>query len=135
MSEQCPVSSCLIGLCTRYDGRSKPNAACVHFLENLQYITVCPEQLGGLSTPRVPADLVGGDGGDVLKGSAVVITRNGTEDVSSHFIAGAEAVLNIAQAQDIRLALLKSESPSCGLTRVGVTAALLLRHGIRVIEF
>jgi uncharacterized protein YbbK (DUF523 family) len=132
--EQCIVSSCLIGLCTRYDGRSKPDCNCLEMLKNYQYIPVCPEQLGGLSTPRIPAHL-SGSGDEVLAGRAAVITREGT-DVTRQFIAGAEAVLQIAQAQNIRLALLKARSPSCGLTpQRGVTAALLLAHGIRVIEF
>jgi uncharacterized protein YbbK (DUF523 family) len=137
LPEKCLVSACLIGLCTRYDGCSKPNKACQAYLKQLSlcYIPLCPEQLGGLSTPRTAADLCGGDGLAVLRGEAAVIDRNGVE-VSSRFIAGAEAVLQIARSQDITLALLKSGSPSCGLTPVtGVTAALLLEHGIRVVEF
>ncbi len=99
------------------------------------YIPVCPEQLGGLSTPRTAAELVGGDGLAVLRGQATVINLDGV-NVSRQFIAGAEAVLRIAQAQGIQLALLKSRSPSCGLSPVtGVTAALLLEHGLRVVEF
>jgi len=136
-TEKCLVSACLIGLCTRYDGCSKPNKECLAYLEqfSLLYIPVCPEQLGGLSTPRTAADLTGGDGLAVLRGEAAVIDRNGIE-VSSQFIAGAKAVLHIASSQDVRLALLKSGSPSCGLTpATGVTAALLLENGIQVLEF
>ncbi len=133
--EKCLVSSCLIGLCTRYDGCSKPDTSCLEALQNLHYIPVCPEQLGGLPTPRSAADLTGGDGMDVLQGRACVINREGI-DVSKQFIAGAHGVLRIALAQDIKLALLKAGSPSCGLTPVtGVTAALLLEHKIRIIEF
>ncbi len=133
--EKCLVSGCLIGLCTRYDGCSKPNNDCLKLLENVDYIPVCPEQLGGLPTPRTGADLTGGNGYAVLKGQATVIDRDGV-DVSSQFINGAEAVLRIAQLQDIKLAMLKAKSPSCGLTpTVGVTAALLLEHGIEIIEF
>ncbi len=134
-AECCLVSSCLIGFCTRYDGRSKPDARCLARLRHCQYIPVCPEQLGGLPTPRIAADLNGGDGNAVLDGRARVINREGV-DVTKQFLAGAAAVLQIAQAQDIRLALLKARSPSCGLTpQLGVTAALLLRHGTRLIEF
>ncbi len=133
--QQCLVSSCLTGLCTRYDGCGKVNKSCLRQLQGRFYIPVCPEQLGGLATPRTGADLTGGDGVAVLAGTAQVITRDGV-DVSRQFIAGAEAVLQIAMAQDIRLALLKGRSPSCGLTpMLGVTAALLLQHDIHVIEF
>ena len=134
-SEKCLVSACLVGLCTRYDGCSKPNTICLQALQNFHYIPVCPEQLGGLSTPRTAAVLTGGDGREVLKGLASVVNRNGL-DVSRQFITGAEAVLEIARAQNIRLAMLKARSPSCGLSPVtGVTAALLLDNNIRVIEF
>ncbi len=133
--EKCLVSACLVGLCTRYDGKSKPDPACLQALQNFHYIPVCPEQLGGLATPRTAADLTGGDGRDVLNRQAAVINRDGI-DVSSRFIAGARAVLEIARAQNVRLAMLKAGSPSCGVHPVpGVTAALLLQHQIRVIEF
>jgi uncharacterized protein YbbK (DUF523 family) len=133
--EKCLVSACLVGLCTRYDGCSKPDPACLQALHDFHYIPVCPEQLGGLSTPRIAAGLTGGNGREVLRGQASVINRNGI-DVSRQFIAGARAVLQIAQAQNIKLAMLKARSPSCGLTPLtGVTAAILLNNDIRVIEF
>ena len=133
--EKCLVSACLTGLCTRYDGCSKPDTACLQALRDFRYIPVCPEQLGGLPTPRTAADLTGGDGMDVLKGQSLVINRDGV-DVSREFISGARAVLQIAKDQNIRLAMLKAKSPSCGMTPVlGVTAALLREHGIRIIEF
>jgi uncharacterized protein YbbK (DUF523 family) len=133
-AERCLVSACLVGLCTRYDGQSKPNPRCIELLRQFCWVPVCPEQLGGLPTPRSAADL-SGSGAEVLAGRAAVITKQGV-DVSQHFIAGAKAVVQIAQAQDIRLALLKDRSPSCGLTpQPGVTAALLLAHGIEVMEW
>ena len=129
------VSACLMGLCTRYDGIIKPDTESKIFLKDSIWIPVCPEQLGGLPTPRTAADLISGDGMDILKGQSLVINRDGV-DVSREFIAGARAVLRIAQAQNIRLAMLKAKSPSCGLTpMLGVTAALLLAHDIRIIEF
>lgn len=131
----CLVSACLVGLCTRYDAKIKKSAACLEQLKETHWIPVCPEQLGGLSTPRRAADLAGGDGFDVIAGRARVITRSG-EDVTSQFITGAQQCLAIAQAQDIETAFLKSRSPSCGLyPQIGVTAALLQQHGIRIIEF
>lgn len=134
-TKKCLVSSCLTGLCTRYDGKSKPDPECLRMLEEYCYIPVCPEQLGGLATPRPPAALSGGDGNDVLQGRARVVRRDGVE-VTDSFLAGARAVLQIARDQEITLALLKGKSPSCGLHPVpGVTAALLQQHGITVIEF
>jgi uncharacterized protein YbbK (DUF523 family) len=132
--KKCLISSCLVGLCTRYDGRSKPDERCLRYLNDFIYIPVCPEQLGGLSTPRPAADLHDGDGMDVLTGFASVITRDGM-DVTKEFIAGAEGVLKIARDQNIRLALLKARSPSCGVKKLGVTAALLAASGIKLVEF
>jgi uncharacterized protein YbbK (DUF523 family) len=104
-------------------------------LAQYHWIPVCPEQLGGLPTPRPAADLVGGDGHAVLAGTAKVIDRHGN-DLSAPFIRGARMVLAIAQAQGIDCCFLKSGSPSCGLDpKPGVTAALLLAHSIRVISF
>ena len=132
--KKCLISSCLLGLCTRYDGQSKPNERCLKYLNDFIYIPVCPEQLGGLPTPRPAANLSDGDGMDVLTGFASVITRDG-RDVTKEFIAGAEGVLKIAQDQNIRLALLKARSPSCGVKKLGVTAALLAANGIKTVEF
>ena len=128
------VSACLIGLKTRYDGKVIPSAACRKVVEGGICIPICPEQLGGLSTPREAADLVGGDGHDVLAGRARVVTRAG-EDVTENFIQGARQVLEIAQQQDIAKMFLKTRSPSCGLNpKIGVAAALLQAEGFTVIE-
>ena len=129
------VSACLVGLQTRYDCQIKKNAECVEKLEGMQWIPVCPEQLGGLPTPRDPADLIDGDGFDVLDGKAKVVTRNG-KDVTDNYIVGAQQVLEIARQQKIHAAFLKSKSPSCGLKpKIGVTAALLKKEGYLVREF
>jgi len=134
-SEKCLVSCCLIGLRTRYDGLCKPNNECINRLRKYHYIPVCPEQLAGFPTPRPAADIVGGNGLDVLNGRAAVITIDGT-DVSHEFITGAKSVLEIARMQNITCAMLKAKSPSCGSSTIlGVTAALLLENNIRVIEF
>jgi uncharacterized protein YbbK (DUF523 family) len=126
------VSACLVGLCTRYDGNVTTNQSCLRLLKDATWVPVCPEQLGGLSTPREPADIVGGTGGDVLLGKARVVTRGGT-DVSKAFISGAFQVLAIAQSQPVDAVFLKARSPSCGSE--GVTAALLRQHGFRLQEF
>lgn len=129
------VSACLTGLCTRYDGRANPSPACMKRLAGYGWIPVCPEQLGGLPTPRTAADLVEGDGYDVLAGRASVIDRQG-DNVTNQFIQGARQCLAIVRARKITTALLKARSPSCGLTpNIGVTAALLQKNGIQVIEF
>lgn len=131
---KCLVSACLVGLCTRYDGACKACPSLLSQISNRFWIPLCPEQLGGLATPRPPADLFGGDGHDVLAGRAKVLTRDGT-DVTSPFILGARQCLAVAQAQHIRTAYLKARSPSCGLQpQRGVTAALLMENGIMVIE-
>lgn len=128
------VSACLVGLCTRYDARVQAFPGCLEKLRGQYWIPICPEQLGGLSTPRVAADLVGGNGNAVLDGTARVVTRDG-RNVTRHFVLGAEQCLHIALAQGVRSAFLRAKSPSCGLTRLGVTAALLLRHDIEILEF
>jgi uncharacterized protein YbbK (DUF523 family) len=129
------VSACLAGLCTRYDGKIRPSPACLQALAGRHWLPVCPEQLGGLPTPRPAADLTGGDGYAVLAGGARVVTAGG-QDVTRNFLQGARQCLALAQAQNIRRAYLKADSPSCGLTsRIGVTAAILSQQGIEVIEF
>jgi uncharacterized protein YbbK (DUF523 family) len=129
------VSACLAGLCTRYDGRLRPSPACLEALAGTHWLPVCPEQLGGLPTPRPAADLTFGDGYDVLAGRSRVVTEGG-QDVTRNFLQGARQCLALAQAQHIRRAYLKARSPSCGLTpRIGVTAAFLVQHGIEVVEY
>lgn len=128
------ISSCLLGLCTRYDGKVKDYPDTLKKLHDAILIPVCAEQLGGLSTPREAADLVNGDGNDVINAKAVVVTKSGN-DVTAAFIQGAEQVLKIAQMQNISKAILKARSPSCGVSgNIGVTAALLQKHNIETIE-
>ncbi|MFT5700315.1 MAG: hypothetical protein ACI8ZB_003189 [Desulforhopalus sp.] len=128
------ISSCLLGLCTRYDGKVKHYPDIIKELHNATLIPVCAEQLGGLSTPRDAADLTGGDGNDVICSRALVVSKSGI-DVTAAFIHGAEQVLKIAQMQNIKKAILKARSPSCGVMgNIGVTAALLQKHNIETIE-
>lgn len=138
------VSSCLAGLATRYDGGDNYQEEIAKLLQQGKAILVCPEQLGGLPTPRLPAEIVGGNGGDVLDGRARVMTIEGG-DVTLEFIRGAQQALNTAQAVQAKYAILKESSPSCGSCMIydgtysknkqpgfGVTAALLQRQGIEV---
>jgi len=123
-----------MGLKTRYDGRINTTDACMMVESDAVCVPVCPEQLGGLPTPRVAADLVGGDGHDVLAGKARVISREGL-DVTGNFILGARQVLEIARQQNITKVFLKARSPSCGLTpQVGVASALLQAEGYLIVE-
>jgi len=129
------VSACLMGLCTRYDCTIKPDAESKNFLKGCIRIPVCPEQLGGMATPRPAADIIGGDGYDVLNGTAKVCTKNG-KDVTVPFIKGAQQVLEIARSNVITGICLKARSPSCAVSgTIGVTAALLKKHGYRLYEF
>lgn len=129
------VSACLVGLCTRYDGATKENAECLAELRQAVWIPICPEQLGGLPTPREAADIAGGDGAAVLAGAARVLTKSGV-DLSAAFIRGAEQVVKIARAQGVAGVFLKSRSPSCAVTgTIGVTAALLKAEGLLLREF
>lgn len=127
------VSACLAGLRTRYDAELVDQPRCRTRLADCIWIPVCPEQLGGLPTPRCPADIVGGTGDDVLDGRARVIDSAGC-DLTEAFVRGAEMVVEIAKAQRVDEALLKARSPSCGVDKRGVTAALLMRNGITVRE-
>jgi uncharacterized protein YbbK (DUF523 family) len=114
-------------------------------LEEKQAITVCPELLGGFSTPREPAEIVGGNGRDVLDGKAKVVEKSG-RDVTELYIKGAYATLRKAQEVQATAVVLKEFSPSCGSSMIyngefkgkkmigdGVTTALLKRNGIRVL--
>lgn len=137
MSDSKPVyiiSSCLLGLLTRYDGQVKQYPKALEFLKHATLIPLCPEQLGGFPTPREAADITGGSGEDVLNHKAKVLTKSGN-DVSEAFILGAKQVLQIAQSQNIKKAILKARSPSCGVHGVtGVTTALLQKHHIETVE-
>ena len=138
------ISACLLGVKCRHNGRDSKSEDVMKRFEGEELIPVCPEQLGGLSTPRPPAEIVGGDGADVLDGSAAVITVDG-EDRTREFLHGAHQALEIAKSHNAAHAILKSKSPSCGCGQIydgaftgklgdgdGVTAALLRRNGIQV---
>ncbi|RMD58023.1 MAG: DUF523 domain-containing protein [Nitrospirae bacterium] len=132
------VSACLAGLNTRYDGTNKLNDQIIRLIVERRAIPLCPEQLGGLPTPRNPLEIECGDGYTVLLGKSRVLDEDGV-DYSSNLISGAEEVLRFAKLAGIKDAILKDGSPSCGLRRCGrnnigcgVTTALLLRHGINV---
>jgi len=129
------VSACLLGMRTRYDGQSKPDPFLCALWPQKFFLPLCPEQLGGLPTPRLPAEIVGGDGLAVWQDQAQVLNRAGKE-VTRQFKQGAKEVWRIVRLLGIKKAILKSRSPSCGLTpKLGVTAALLLAQGLVVEEW
>ncbi|MCK8817929.1 DUF523 domain-containing protein [Natroniella sulfidigena] len=138
------VSACLLGENCKYNGSNNYHQRLSSLLQGHEVITVCPEELGDLGTPRIPAEIVGGDGRDVLNRQAKVINQEG-DDITSNFLLGANRVLTIAKKDECRLAILKERSPSCGSRSiydgtfsgtkqqgVGVTTAILEKAGIKV---
>ena len=128
------VSACLLGTPCRYDGKSKKNEAVCALAERFELIPVCPEQLGGLPTPRDPSERQG----------ARVVMASG-RDVTENYRRGAEAALALCVQNGCKAAVLKEKSPSCGCGLIydgtfsrrlvpgdGVTAGLLKAHGIKV---
>ena len=105
------ASACLLGYCCRYDGRTSPNEALVNRAAKEPMLPICPEELGGLSTPRTPSELRDGDGFDVLEGRARVVDRDGN-DVSDAFLRGAFEALKRIRKRSIRFCYLKDKSPS-----------------------
>lgn len=133
------ISSCLLGVPCRYDGKSKPVPLPKELVDNFELIPVCPEVMGGLSTPRPPAEIISRSAGAIK-----VVNSEGT-DVTQNYLAGAKKALEIAKANGCDFALLKEKSPSCSGGKVydgtfsrtltdgdGVTAALLKANGIKV---
>src|SRR3989338_7283798 len=129
-------SACLLGIKCRYDGKSELNKKAIALSRKEALIPICPEQLGGLPTPREPAELRGNK----------VVTRSG-KDVTGNFAIGAEQVLRLARLFGIKEAILKQRSPSCGCREIydgsfsgkiikghGITASLLKKNGIKVIS-
>jgi uncharacterized protein YbbK (DUF523 family) len=139
------VSRCLLGHPVRYDGgASGPFDLLARWQAEGRVVALCPEVAGGLPTPRAPAEIPGGQGGDVLAGRVPVIDVTGA-DVTDAFVAGAEVALRLVRQHGIKVAVLKANSPSCGnletydgsfsgvrVAGEGVTAALLRREGVQV---
>ena len=129
------ISACLTGIRCRYDGGSNMVSHLDELMEKHVLIPVCPEVVGGLPTPRVPAERIG----------EKVLTRDG-RDVTESYERGAQEALRLAQMTGCTHALLKERSPSCGCGVIydgtfsgarcpgdGVCAALLKQHGIQVL--
>ena len=137
------VSACLLGLNCRFDGQSKVSKPFVSSLKNTHTIPFCPEQLGGLPTPRYRAWITHGDGNDVLEGRSKVINEVGAE-VTTQFITGTTETEKLVTLFNIKKAYLKSKSPSCGVGKIyrnkklvtgnGVCATMLLQKNIKLIS-
>lgn len=135
------VSACLVGLPTRFDGGHHRDRPVLELARRFTLVPVCPEQLGGLGTPRPPAEIQGGTAG---AGAERVLGADGS-DVTEGFRRGAAAVLAVARLVGAEAAVLKARSPSCGVGETydgtfsrtvrpgsGVTAALLAREGLEL---
>lgn len=129
------ISGCLLGLKCRYDGKEKKLPEIEKLIKEYNLIPICPEQLGGLVTPRTPAEII----------NAKVITQD-NKDVTDKYKLGAEEALKLAKLFDCKKAILKENSPSCGCGKIydgtfshklidgnGITADLFLKNNIEVL--
>ena len=134
--EKILISACLVGDKTKYDGHSNYNPLIKDLLELYELVPFCPEVEGGLKIPRDPSE---------IRGDKVISSKG--RDVTRFFNEGAEKALNICKYLDIKLAILKEASPSCGSSEIydgsfsnrkikgeGITTALLRKNGIKVIN-
>lgn len=146
MKSKILVSACLLGNKVRYDANDVPTESNLldKWKDEGRLISFCPEVAGGLSVPRLPAEIIGTDGNAVLDGTAKVVDNQG-KNVSKFFINGAIKALEAARSSSVKVAILKSKSPSCGSSFIydgtfssvqkvgqGVTTALFERNGIKV---
>lgn len=137
------VSACLAGVKCRYDGTNRCDSEIERMTQSGEAFPVCPEELGGLPTPRAPSEIERGTGEDVLAGRSRAVNAEG-KDVTASFVLGAWHTLAIVRALGIAEGILKANSPSCGIAKIkrkgrlvdgpGVCAALLLKEGVRLSE-
>jgi uncharacterized protein YbbK (DUF523 family) len=138
------VSACLLGVNCNFECKNWLQPELQEEFKKGNLFPVCPEVLGGLTVPRVPSEIQGGNGTDVLDGTAKVVSERGV-DVTFEFLKGAYLTLKAAQSVGATEALLTERSPSCGCGKIfdgtfkgkciagdGVTCALLKRNGIKV---
>lgn len=135
MKEKILVSACLLGTNCKYSGGNNYSEEVIKFLSNYEIIPVCPEQLGGLPTPRPASEIIGDK-----------VINNQGNDVTQEYTKGAEETLKIAKLLGVKKALLKAKSPSCGNGKIydgtfsgtlidgdGITTKLLKENNIEVI--
>jgi uncharacterized protein YbbK (DUF523 family) len=140
------ISACLAGVACTHEAQPKTRESVLRLVNQGRATLVCPEVAGGLPIPRPAAEIVGGDGADVLAGRARVISENG-EDVTENYLSGARKAAEAARVVGAHLAILKARSPSCGCGAIhsgtfdgelragdGVTAAMLKQEGLEVVS-
>lgn len=140
------VSACLCGINCKYSGGNNETDWVKKLCDKGKAVLVCPECLGNMEIPRPPHEIIGGNGADVLSGIARVMSKNKEIDSTDKFIKGAYLSLEQAKMHNIKLAILKSKSPSCGCGKIydgtfsgktidgnGVTCQLLIDNGIKII--
>ncbi|MDW7675896.1 MAG: DUF523 domain-containing protein [Bacillota bacterium] len=145
------ISACLIGVNCKYNGDNNLRAELMPLLKEGKLIPVCPEQLGGLPTPRTPVELKVTEAGCKLTAGEAILDNKGNANTKENkvltdaFIKGAYETLKLAKACKSKVAILKENSPSCGVHSIyngnfdnnkipgqGVTAALLKRNGLTI---
>jgi len=137
------VSACLLGINCRYDGGHCRHDTILSSVPRECCLPVCPEQLGGLPTPRPPTEIVTGTGVNILNGRTSIINSEGC-NVTEYFLRGARQALEITRLFGITTAVMKERSPSCGVFHIvrndaivegiGITAALLESAGITLVS-
>ena len=139
------ISPCLLGIRTRWDEGCEEIEELINLVKSGQAVFLCPEQLGGLTTPREPDEIERAKTAKgVLNGEAKVLTKTG-KDVTEQFVVGAHRILEFCQRLGVEVAVMKSGSPSCGSKQTydgsytgtmiagkGITAELLEKNGIKV---
>lgn len=137
--EKVIVSACLIGENCKYNGKNNKNENIINFLKDKEVILVCPEVMGGLSTPRLKSEILANE-------KDLKVINESNEDVTDYFVKGAIKSLKKAIENDVKLAVLKEKSPSCGFRKIyngnfdgtkvdgsGVFARMLMENNIKIL--
>lgn len=126
------VSACLMGTQCRYNGASALNGELFDLLKDKDVLLFCPEVMASLPTPRNPAEIRNGNGGDVIKNQAVVIDKNG-KNMTGAFVNGAVNTMSLFSKCDVSVVILKDKSPSCGVEKIydgSFSETLIDGHGV-----
>ena len=139
------VSACLIGIDCNYKGENNLESWVLDLCNKYSVIPVCPEQLGGLTTPRLPSELKQGDGELIWGKKEGCVINSKAEEITTQFIFGAKQIMKITRTFDIKYAIMKDKSPSCGVFNIfdgsfsgkliegmGVTSAGLYYEGLKI---